>query len=233
MNTIRRIPRGFLGMLALVFLVEGLIGGQGKIFRHSWAWDWYIADRAARTEARECQVLCFGDSLMKFGVSPQMIQSGTGCKTYNFGVIGGLPASSFFLFRRAIEAGARPRAVVIEAIPHSIAAEPEANARLWPDLLSYRDCLELSAVHGDSNFFASMLLAKTFPSIRDRLEIRNALKAALNGQPSPLGDFLQPYLRNWALNRGAQMMRRPPTAPPDDIAPWPPGWSPPRGSRPP
>jgi hypothetical protein len=217
---LRRFPKGLLGMLVLVVGVESFVDGHSRNFRHPWAWDWYLADRAARKKVADCEVLCFGDSLMKFGVSPNVIEQASGWKTYNLAVGVGQIPGSYFLLRRALEAGSHPKAILLDTIPHMMSARPDANANLWPVLLSYRDCFELSVEARDPHFLASMTLSKLLPSVRDRFEIRNSVTGALRGDPSAIGDILSIYLRNWGVNRGAQMTRRPPVVPPNQIEVW-------------
>ena len=216
----KRVPKGLLGMIALVFCAEAFVEGHSRTFRHPWAWDWFLADRAARKKVADSEVLCFGDSLMKFGVSPKVLERAGGGKAYNLAVGVGQAPASYFLLRRALESGARPKAVLIDTIPHMMSAGLDANARLWPELLDYRDCLDLSIRARDPHFFASMALARLLPSVRDRDQIRAALSLALKGEPSTVGDVIQTYLRNWTENRGAQMTRRPTVVPPGQLETW-------------
>lgn len=216
----RRLPAGLAGMLALVLCVEGFIGDHAQTLRHPWAWDWFLADRAAREEVADCEILCFGDSLMKFGVAPRALERSSGWKAYNLAVGVGQVPGSYFLLRRALESGARPKAVLIDTIPHMLSARPDADATLWPELMTYRDCLELSWRARDPDFLASTTLSKLLPSVRERFEIRGAVTGALKGQPSPVVDILRAFVRNWTVNRGAQMTRRPPALLPNQFDAW-------------
>ncbi len=220
MGARRRFPSGLAGMLALVVCVEAVISGHAQTLRHPWAWDWFLAEKAARREVADSRVLCFGDSLMKFAVAPEALERSGAGKAYNLAVGVGQVPGSYFLLRRALESGAKPEAVVIDAIPHMLSAKPEANASLWPELMTYRDCLELSWRARDAQFFAWTGLAKLLPSVRERFEIRGAITRALNDQPSPVADIMKAFVRNWTVNRGAQMTRRPAITPPDEVAAW-------------
>lgn len=219
-DAMRKFPSGLAGMLALVVCVEAMISGHAQTLRNAWAWDWFLAEKAARREVADSRVLCFGDSLMKFAVAPEALERSSGRKAYNLAVGVGQVPGSYFLLRRALESGAKPEAVVIDAIPHMLSARPDANATLWPELMTYRDCLELSWRSGDAQFFASTGLAKLLPSVRERFEIRGAVTRALNDQPSPVADIIKAFVRNWTVNRGAQMTRRPAVTPPDQVAAW-------------
>ena len=218
-SVLRRVPAGFVGMLVMVVCVDSFVARHRLNLRNSWGWDWSLADQAARGGVGDCEVLFFGDSLVKLGVSPQVFERSGGGKAYNLAVIGGQVPGSYFLLRRAIEAGSRPRAVVLDTIPHLIAEGLDSTASAgWPELLSYRDGVELSLEARDPHFFASMMLAKAFPSVRHRFEIRNSVAASLRGEPQPIGDALLAYLRNWGVNRGAQIMKRDPASASAQIA---------------
>src|SRR5690349_13984720 len=107
-----------LGMLALVAAAELLVARGAERLTTPVCWDWIQAGRAARREARGCRVLAFGDSLIKCGVAPAVIEGRLGGRAHNLAVGGGLPPADYFLLRRALAAGARPRAVLIGHIPH-------------------------------------------------------------------------------------------------------------------
>jgi len=67
-----------------------------------------------RTRRVAHDVLCFGDSQMKFGIAPHVVAARTGRPAYNLAIVGGQPPASYFLLRRALEAGARPSAVLFD-----------------------------------------------------------------------------------------------------------------------
>ena len=214
-----RWPAGFLGFLALVVGFEGFVAGHDRTLRHPWGWDWFLADRAARKKVGDCGVLCFGDSLMKYGVSPQVVEREAGLKAYNLAVGGGHVSGSYFLLRRAIESGRRPASVVLNTVPHGMAGVPSEASAIWPELLDYRDCAELSWRARDPHFFASIATAKLLPSVRYRSGIRAAVTASLKGESTEMArGVLLADLRNWSVNRAAQMSGRDPSARTDDAS---------------
>src|SRR3954470_14253421 len=104
---------GLLGMLGLIGLVEAGLGRHEVDFKTGWHWEWTVNGRASKRRAAEFPVLCFGDSQVNHGIIPAVLEGKTGHKTLNLALSGGQTTTSYFQLRRAIEAGAKPRAVVV------------------------------------------------------------------------------------------------------------------------
>jgi hypothetical protein len=109
-----RMPLGFLGLLALVAGIERFLTIHESDFDPDVVWDWKVSARAACRKAPGHEILCFGDSTAKLAVQPRVIEAQVGRSAYNLAVAGGQPPSAYFLLLRALEAGARPAAVVME-----------------------------------------------------------------------------------------------------------------------
>src|SRR5690606_15332158 len=120
--------------------------------------------------------------MVKFGVAPRVIEAVTGLPTYNLAPYGGPPAASVFLLRRVIDRGARPKAVVVDFMPHLIAISPRHHMRLWQEMIQPVEALELAIDSRDASFFCEALLGRAFPSIRARQEIRANLHHALKAE---------------------------------------------------
>jgi hypothetical protein len=117
------------------------------------------------------------------------------------------------MLRRALEAGARPRAVVIDYKPAMLAGRPRDFGRNWPELLNISECLELSWAARDATFFASATLAMLFPSVRARHDIRLNIALACQGRGSVFRADTLRYWRHWLVNQGGQV-----TAPNPDFS---------------
>ncbi|HEV3163697.1 MAG TPA: hypothetical protein VGZ22_06625, partial [Isosphaeraceae bacterium] len=204
----RAVPWGFVGMLALLSLGERVVARHEIDLILPIAWEWKFSARAASREAGECEILSFGDSLIKLGLQPRIIERQIGRRTFNLAVAGGQAPASFFLFRRALEAGARPRAVMIDCEYTLLSEGLDYNRRQWPELLSLRDAVELSWTARDAGFFATMLLARAFPTFKDRHDIRASLMRALRGQNLGLREEMRSSRRNWKLNAGARLFAK-------------------------
>jgi len=203
-----RPPLGFLGMLGLVMAIEWTVSGHDLDFTAPWHWDWRVIGKAATRPDRvkDKEFLFFGDSLVKFGLMPRVIQQGTGKPAYNFALHTGQTSSSYFMLRRTLRAGAKPSAVVLDLTPHMFMHHPDVNKSLWAELLSPEECLDLASAMKDSAFFARTMLEKVLPTFKERQEIRANLMAALQGLSTSRRFEIPSYRRNWKLNDGAQLM---------------------------
>lgn len=191
-------------MLALVAAVEATVLGLRDDLIGPLGEGWRIAALDAQAKARGCDVLCFGDSLVKYGVLPKEIEARTGLKAYNLATSGGTTASAYFLLRRALDSGARPRAVVVDfaaLLPITDAPQGLLN---YPELATPRDCLELAEVVGNPGFFGAAMVAKALPSAQFRHEIRGAVRASLAGRSTTERASVDSHRRIWARERGAQ-----------------------------
>jgi hypothetical protein len=192
-------------MLALVALVEWLLARHSLDFTRFYIHDWRVAACAARAEARGSAVLCFGDSLVKFGIRPRVLEDRLGRPVYNLAVCDGQASSSYFLLRRALESGGRPSAVVVDFIPHLLATDPRHNLRQWPEMIDAREGIELGLATKHAGFFASLALRCLLPSVKDRLEIRGNLVAALGGKSASRRTEIPAYCRAWEREHGAMI----------------------------
>jgi hypothetical protein len=122
--------------------------------------------------------------------------------------------SSYFLLKRALDAGARLRAVVIDCqdapvMPgqeHEQAEGLRSNRRNWPELLSFGESLDLAWTARDADFFADVTVARIVPSYRARFEIRQQVRRLLAGEENALRVSGLAFLRNWAQNRGGALL---------------------------
>ena len=203
---------GFALMIALVIVVESFVVGRDLDFVHPWFWDWRLTGQAARKEVKDCEILCIGDSLVKFGVPPRVLEARLGRRAYNLAIGVGMPPSSYFILRRALESGTRPSAIIIDFKPHLLTYDLTSCARHWPEFLTARECLELSIAAGDAHFLAATMVARSLPSVRARFEIRANIEAAWRGVSVSPRDAVTAVWRNWRVNRVRQIMPRNPDA---------------------
>lgn len=215
----RRLPTGLLGMLALVSGGEWALGDRQADLATVWADDWRRTAEAASREVRGRDLLCFGDSLVKFGVLPRVVEATTGLRGYNLAVNAGTVPSQYFLLRRALEAGARPRVIVADFCPLMLPDDPRGSVRNYPELVTVRDLVDLGRVTRDPDLVALILLGRVFPSLRCRHEIRDDLATLLTGRPAGPnpGRAVRVARGVWRKHLGAQPMRRAIVPPPIDL----------------
>ncbi len=205
-----RVPVGMLGTIALMVLVElGL--GRTHRFDSDLSESWRLKASAARREAVNSDVLCFGDSLVEFALLPQVLEERLGGKAYNLALHAGAPSTSYFLLKHALDAGARPKAIVVDFMPHQIVLNPGhemIRRRSWPELATLGDAVDLWRTLRDGDLFGSIVLGKVFASVRARPEIRGAVAAGFRGEGRPVEDVLHlaGTYRNLKANRGAYVM---------------------------
>jgi hypothetical protein len=199
-----RAPWGLIGMLGLVWLAEGIVARYEQDWRPLMAWSWATASRAARQEAVGCEVLCLGDSQVQMGVLPRVLDERLGARAYNLAIWRGQPASSYFLLRRALASGARPRAVVAGFFPGLLASPARVNASLWTELLEGPEWLDLLWTARDPRLAAYTIGRWLLPSLAARDEVRAEAAAVLGRRANPSRAKTLAYRRNWRANRGAQ-----------------------------
>src|SRR5262249_34595359 len=144
--------------------------------------DWRTTGRAASgNEVRRSEVLCFGDSLVKHGIYPLILEASLGRPAFNLAIPAGPPPASSFLLRRALAAGAKPKALILDVHAMLLPSRPGLTAEYWPELLTARELIELSWVARDPQLFTPAALKIALPSARYRHAIRAKVLASLMG----------------------------------------------------
>jgi hypothetical protein len=88
--------------------------------------------------------------------------------------------------------------------------DPRVNLEWWTRLLPARERLELARCAGDPGLAVSLILHGLMTSLSNRDAFRKALGfAAFEREERLTGDDVRALLRNWDLNRGAQVAPRP------------------------
>ena len=203
----RRWPSGLLGMLALVAAAETSVARRWSVVTEPVAFSWRFSARAAAEDAPGCSLLCLGDSLAKHGLVPSVIEGVTGRRTYNLAAAAAPAPLTYFLFKRALDAGAKPDAVLLELKPGLLAGGPRYRLRDWPEVLSPAETLELSLSARSGAFAAELLLGEALPTFRARHDLRDNLLAALRGETARPRDINAVCRRNWTVNFGANVAR--------------------------
>jgi hypothetical protein len=197
-------------MLGLVMAVEGFIARHDLDFANSWALSWRQSGWAAQHRAPACDVLCFGDSLVKCGVLPRVLEQRVGKPAYNLALPGCPAPISYFLLRRSLQAGARPSAIVVDFIPYLLAPDAWHPSGLRLDGATLWECFDLARATRDPDLFTLNMIRRALPSLRARFEIRDAIVGMVKGQEKNTRGNLLIFLRNWQMNEGAHVVSREP-----------------------
>lgn len=165
------------------------------------------AIRTAAGPEAGAEILCFGDSLIKLGIVPRVLENRLGWTAHNFAVLGGQAPTSYFLLRRVLERGHRPRALIINFSPLLLAMNPRVNLEWWSHLADGRERLELLQRSRDPSMIASMTVQGAIGSWSARDTVRWSLGLEA-GQDTSIADDPRVFERNWRMNRGAQVAPR-------------------------
>jgi hypothetical protein len=192
-------------MLLLVAAIEPRLARIARDYADVVVHDWQKSRQESDRDLRGYDVLCFGDSQVKTGVVPQVLEARTGLRAYNLALIGGQAPSSYFMLRRSLQRGARPEAVVVDFLPPLLRAGLERNQRYFPELIGLGESIELAWLQGEASEFLTLAAAIVVPSIRSRLDLRQGMVAALQGRSASRRNegF---YQRNRRQNRGALLL---------------------------
>jgi Protein of unknown function (DUF1574) len=202
---LRRGPWGAIGAVVLAIACETYVQRQDIAFGSSSRLCYReVCRTVARVESES--IVCMGDSLVKMGLSPQVLEARLGRPTLNAAAVGGQSPLSYFLLKRIVDRGVRPALVIVDFKSTQLQADPRIVSEFLAEALSPWECLQLAVTFRDRGFFGRLITQNTLPSARARNDIRKALVAALAGQKNPAPALLLPALRNWAVNQGAWMM---------------------------
>jgi hypothetical protein len=204
----RKLPLGFLGMLLLVLLAESYIARNNLKFSRLEAEDWSTTARIAQGELPLGGIFFFGDSQVKFGVSPLLLESRTGQPSHCLAVQGGQAPTTYFLLKKTLDSGVIPSALVVDFEPHLLRDSIDHNKRMWAELVNWDEALELCWTEGDSGRFGSIAMGKILPSVREKDEIRVNIMTALRGETPGMAAWLEMAARNRGMNRGALAMAK-------------------------
>ena len=78
-----KIPWGAIGAIVLLVLVERFVAVHWLELTDPVSLSWRFSTQAANAQARDCQVLCLGDSLVKHGLIPSVFERVSGDRVLN------------------------------------------------------------------------------------------------------------------------------------------------------
>jgi len=166
---------------------------------------WSFGSTRIKSKTLGRDILCFGDSMVLHGVVPAILHEPTGKRAYNLAIQSGSAPSSYFLLRRAVDAGARPSVILVDFVEDILTDNPASKTRPypWAELLSLRETLELGWISRDADLLTDILIKRALRSVNIRFEIRQSILTALRGEVDQRRDFILATWRNLDQNQGA------------------------------
>lgn len=200
-------PAGLIGMLALTYAIERQVVRHDYKFLTQHAAQWQNTGRSV-AKAAGCEVVAVGDSLLKHGLIPSQVEASLGKnrRVYNLAVPGGSSPAFYFLFRRMIDSGIKPKVVLTDG--EMLGDDPLALARVWSEMITFRELADISWSARDARYFGMTALEILLPTIRARSAVRQSILAALDGKIFEEPQSLALIWRNLKKNAGAFVLRQ-------------------------
>ena len=165
--------------------------------------------RAAGGPEGQSDVLCLGDSRIKLGILPRVLHDRLGVSAYNLGMLGGQAPSSYFLLKRVLESGNRPRAILVDFSENLLAFSPSGNAACWSDWIGWRESLDVTWQSRIPPWRSRPRYTASCPVGATRAnEVLCSASARRTAAGTRSADDPSVFERNWRLNRGAQVAPR-------------------------
>ena len=199
-----RLPWGLVGAFGIGLLVESWVIRHALELTPLGPVNYLFAGRACR-EARDYELICLGDSLVKHGVAPPVLETRLGRRTLNLACVGGISPLTYFLLERSLASGAHPRALLVDFKATQLQSNPATVERALAEVLLPNEWIDLSWAARDSALFGRLAVYGLLPSARARLEVRSWILANLGGLSNPFRDGNLVALRNWHVNSGAAL----------------------------
>jgi len=201
-----RPPLGLVGALIVIVAFECHIERNAIDFQGGNHWSYKVSSSVASSGAKGARVLCFGDSLIRLGLAPSVIEAESGLRGYNFAQTGGQAPGSYFLLKKALNSGARPSAIVVDFFPRLLAEDPGFNNDNWPFVADLSDAFGFASIKHNPSTFAWLAVRLILPSARSRHSFRINLMAKLQPRAIPIPQEVLESIRNWKINRGAEIV---------------------------
>lgn len=195
-------PWGLIGTLVVVAAFESWVASRWLDLTGLAPAGYRYSARLSR-HARGYDVLCFGDSLVKHGVVPAVVREKHG-PTLNLACSDSRPPYSYFLLKRALDSGARPRAVLVDFHSSQLVVDPRLDHFGLTEGLGPRECVEFGWILRDPETVVRLLTFRALPSLRDRRELRARVTAALGGKTLPSSrDRIREWYDDWTRHHGS------------------------------
>lgn len=200
------LPAGLLGALVLIVGVETAVSRHGSELSGYKALAARFAVEHAGGPAARTEVLGLGDSQVKFGLDPAVLQRELGLDAYNLAVPGTPPPLAHALLARVLASGGRPRALVLGFM--TLGGGPRENLDAFAETLGLTESLELARSGRDPALFGMIATRRLLPSLRYREGLRLAVRSMAGAGGA--GDILsarqaEQFWADWETHHGAEV----------------------------
>lgn len=197
------IPWGLLGAIVLAVGVESALARRDLELTRPDSFKWRWTQHQAKRRAPGCRTLAFGSSRMQNGFIPAVIEQRTGGAAFNLALIGARVPCCYYLLKQALDAGARPAAVLIDLYPGFLTRPVGSSPLGWTDVLRPGDALDMAWRIRSARFFGQVMLSKALPSLYYRIQVREVALSSLKGEPRNWRYQNLVYLRTYNQNKGS------------------------------
>ena len=197
-----RAPWGLTGFLILLLIVESGVSSRALDRTSDLPLGVTYASQALRGEARDSAFIVVGDSLLKIGVSPGIIERRTGRKAFNLAIAGAPAPLTYYMLERSLSGGRLPSAIVVDFKATQLQPDPLIFFPSVSAELSLSECFDLARTIKEPSYFVQLLLNRELESLRDRWQICEGVRMALQGKPINLRPKNMALLSQWTANRG-------------------------------
>ncbi len=196
-------PWGILGALAILILVEGAVSQHSLDLASAVTIGYTHSHQAIYTESRDSSVFAMGDSQIKAGISPRVIEKRSGRKTFNLAINGATAPMTYYMFEQAISREPKPSAIIVDFKPTMLTIHPSIVLPGFSSEMNFGQCVDFARTMKSSSFFAQLLTHKSIRSLKERWGIRQYVSSALAGKAidQRLANFST--LSQWSADRGA------------------------------
>jgi hypothetical protein len=199
-----------IGAIAAVLAVEAGLERLDMALTRTESIDWRRCRRAAKADAPRADVLCLGTSMVQEGVLLAVIERRTGRTSYNLAVCAGRVSFYYYMLRRALAAGARPSAVLVDVHPSFVTGPYRPGEPCWSEVLGPADVVDLAWATREPRILTATALGKALASVRNRHQIRKGVVDAFASRFASMWLYNVQHLRNVNRNDGALVGTRNP-----------------------
>lgn len=169
------------------------------------ATNYYFVSQSVLTDGVRASIVCLGDSLLKQGIAPIILEKYLHERAINLAVIGSRPMATYCIFKRILREGGQPKLVLVDFEPCILYSEPSTAAHESAEFYDADDFLDVALAVGDGCYTSSLLLSILLPSYRLKHAISDLAISLVRTGSWPDRSLVRKYSRNWRINKGQSL----------------------------